>query len=116
MKQLSFKTSLTRLRISIVSLVLVILSLVLFSFTVNKLADDFLQQLGISKTNADAKITNSILGGYLDQYGVSKAKNIALGKRAEVVKDLVAYAKQKLNSPEFISQYFGKFYVDAYRK
>jgi len=105
MKQLSVKKSLVTVRCCIAVLLLVIISLLLFSFTTNKLTDDFLQQLGISKVNANEKISNSFLGGYLDQYGVRNAKNIALGKRAAVVKDLIAYAKQYVNSPAFIKEY-----------
>jgi hypothetical protein len=33
------------------------------SFTAQKLADDFLKQLGITQQAADEKIANSILGG-----------------------------------------------------
>ena len=105
MKKLSVKKSLVTVRCCIAVLLLVIISLFLFSFTTNKLNDDFLQQLGISKLHANEKISNSFLGGYLDQYGVSNAKNIALGKRAAVVKDLIVYTKQYVNSPAFVKAY-----------
>jgi len=108
MKQLTSKTALTRLRLSLIAVILVITSLFLFSFTVNKLADDFFKQLGISKTSADEKITGSILGGYLDGYGVSNIKNIALGNRSTVVKNLLAYTKQYVNSSAFIKEYNAK--------
>lgn len=105
MKQLSVKRSLVTLKLCIAALLLVIISLFLFSFTTNRLTDDFLKQLGISKPDANEKITNSILGGYLDEYGVSKAKNIVLGKRGAVVKDLLIYAKQYVSSAAFIKEY-----------
>lgn len=105
MKQVSVKKYFITVRLCIAALLLVILSLFLFSFTSNKLTDDFLKQLGISKLNANEKISTSFLGGYLDQYGVSNAKNIAVGNRAAVVKDLILYSKQYVNSPAFIKEY-----------
>ncbi|MDN3656891.1 hypothetical protein QWZ08_14685 [Ferruginibacter paludis] len=83
----------------------VISSLALFSFTIVKMNGEFLKQLGISKTEADQKITGSILGGYLNQYGIRNAKNIAVGNRAAVTKDLLLYTKQFVNSTTFIKEY-----------
>lgn len=105
MKQLSVKKYLIAVRLCVAALLLVVLSLFLFSFTSSKLTDDFLKQLGISKLNANEKISTSFLGGYLDQYGVSNAKKIAVGNRAAVVKDLIVYSKQYVNSPAFIKEY-----------
>jgi hypothetical protein len=79
--------------------------ILLCSFTVNRLADDFLKQLGISKAGADDKITNSILGGSVDLYGVKNARNIALGNRKAVVLDLLAYTKKHVSSAAFLKQY-----------
>ena len=87
------------------TVLLVFVYLLLCSFTTNKFADEFLKQLGISKVNADDKITNSILGGSLDIYGVKNAKNIALGNRKAVALDLLAYTKKQLASPAFIKEY-----------
>jgi hypothetical protein len=82
------------------------LSLLLASFTVpKKMADDFLKQLGISKTDANSKITNSLLGGSLDGYGIKNIKNIALGNRTAITKDLLVYTKQYLGSASFIKEY-----------
>lgn len=75
------------------------------SFTVKKTAADFLEQLGITKTSADEKITNSLLGGYLDQYGLRNAKNIATGDRAAITRDLLLYTKQYVSSPAFQKAY-----------
>ena len=69
------------------------------------MADDFLKQLGITKTGADEKISNSFLGGYLDAYGVKNAKNIALGNRKAVAIDLLTYTKKHVNSPVYLKQY-----------
>jgi hypothetical protein len=102
MKQLSF---ITRFRIGTIMLTLVTCSFFFFSFTANRFAEDFLQQLGITKTGADEKITNSILGGYLDQYGLRNAKNIAAGNRSAVAKDLLAYTKQYISSAAFQKEY-----------
>jgi len=77
----------------------------LLSFTVQSMADGFLQQLGMSKSDADKKISNSILGGYLDAYGVKNIKNIAAGNKTTVAKDLLAYTKKQVSSPAFIKEY-----------
>lgn len=105
MKKPSLNVLIARLRICIAVLVAVIVSLFLFSFTIKRMNDDFLKELGILKPDADQKISGSILGGYLDAYGLKNAKNIALGNRAAVAKDLLAYTKQYVNSAAFKKEY-----------
>jgi hypothetical protein len=105
MKKISLNNLLNLLRTCIVIFVLTILSLFLFSFTINKLNADFLKELGISKTAADKKITESILGGYLNEYGAANAKNIAIGNRAAVTNNLLNYVKQYVNSASFNNEY-----------
>jgi hypothetical protein len=105
MKKTSLITAAKLPRILMIAFALASTSLVLFSFTVYKLNNDFLKELGISKTEADKKITHSILGGYLDAYGVKNAKNILLGNRASVAKDLLVYTKQYVNSSTFKTEY-----------
>jgi len=102
MKQFS---PIARFRILTVLLALVAGSFFLFSFTARKIAEDFLQQLGITKVGADEKITHSILGGYLDQYGLRNAKNIAAGNRTAITKDLLVYTKQYVGTAAFIKEY-----------
>jgi vacuolar-type H+-ATPase subunit H len=77
----------------------------LFSFTVKTLNGDFLKQLGISKTDADAKLIYAVLHGSFDQYGLRNAKNIAMDNRAAVTKDVFIYAKTYINSPAFAKAY-----------
>ena len=88
-----------------VTLALVAGTLFLFSFSFKNSAGDFLQQLGISKTAADQKITNSLLGGYLDQYGLQNAKNIAVGNRAAIAAELLTYTKQYVHCTAFQNEY-----------
>jgi hypothetical protein len=105
MKKNSLKSTSKLFRICTITFAVTILGLFLASFTVNKLNADFLKELGISKTDADKKITESMLGGYLNEYGLKNAKNIALGNRANVAKDLLAYTKQYVNSAAFKNEY-----------
>lgn len=78
----------------------------LFAFqSANRFADDFLKQLGISKTDADQKIAGSFLWGSLDQQGVRNARNIAVGNRAAVASSLLTYVKKYVGSPAFIKEY-----------
>lgn len=94
-----------RLRICIAALILVILSLFLFSFSVEKRMGDFLKQLGISQAEADSKIASSLLGGSLDHYGIRNLKKILANDRAAIVKDLAGYAKQYAGSEAFKKEY-----------
>ena len=75
------------------------------SFSVQKFGDDFLKQLGITQQNADQKISNSILGGYINSYGAKNAKNIALGNRKAVALDLLDYIKKYVSSAAFVKEY-----------
>lgn len=78
------------------------------------MVDDVFKQLGITKTSADDKIGNSILGGSVDLYGVKNAKNIALGNRKAVILNLIAHTKQYVNSAAFIKKYNAEI-RDRYR-
>jgi hypothetical protein len=105
MKQTTLKKQLIVLRICIMTFILVILSMFIFSFTVKKMADDFLTQLGVSKTVADEKIIGGFLGGSVDAYGIKNAKNIALGNRTAVAMDLLRYTKKTVQGKAFTDQY-----------
>lgn len=94
-----------RLRICVLAFLLTILSFFLFSFSVRNHYDDFLKQLGIAKTDADKRISGSLLGGYVNAYGLQHAKNIALGNRTAVVKDVLDYTKKFTASDEFRKEY-----------
>jgi hypothetical protein len=95
----------TWLRLCIAGLIMVIISLFLFSFTMEKLTGDFLKQLGINQQEANSKITGSLLSGSLDHYGIRNLKNIVFSDRAGVVKDIAGYAKQYANSAAFKKEY-----------
>lgn len=105
MQKTSLNSLVAILRVCIVVFVLALVSLVLFSFTVNRFEEGFLKQLGIGKTEAEEKITNSILGGYLDTYGARNAKNILLNERAAVANDLLTYTKRHVHSDAFKKEY-----------
>lgn len=82
------------------------LSLTLISFRIQRnMTDDILKQLGISKPNADSKISSSLIGGSLDAYGVQNLKNIALSNRTGITKSLLLYTRQYVNSAAFIKDY-----------
>lgn len=89
----------------LISLILSILGVSLISFRSEQLYGDFLKQLGITKQEANEKITSSFLAGGLDYYGIRNLKSIVTNDRAAIVKDLAAYAKQYVSSAEYIKQY-----------
>ncbi len=81
------------LQIGAATFILAIATVFLLSFTVKKMNDDLFKQLGIAKTEANAKITRSILGGYLNTDGVKNIKNIVLGNRSAIITELLMYIK-----------------------
>ena len=103
----SFKTTHKNIRTSTtLMLMFTLFSLALFSFTVRRVySDELLKQLGISKTAADEKISRSILGGYIDAYGLKNIRNIAAGNRTALTMELLQYTRKYLESPEFNQQY-----------
>jgi hypothetical protein len=105
MKNVSLRNLITWVRICTIALILVIASVFLFSFAIAKLNADFLKELGITKSDADKKITNSVLGGYLDSYGIKNAANIAIGNRGAVTQNLLPYTKKYLLSEAFKKEY-----------
>jgi hypothetical protein len=106
MKQVSSKNLAVKIGFFFASFIVFLFAFLLFcSFQTNRMADDFLKQLGISKTGADEKIAGGFLGGSIDMYGVKNAKNILLGNRKAVAIDLLTYTKKYASSPAFIKQY-----------
>ena len=103
MKQHSLRQ--TAIHIFILFLILSIVSLSLASFRSAELYGDFLKQLGISRQEANEKISSGFLAGGLDYYGMRNLKNIVSNDRAAVVKDIAMYAREYANSPEYLKQY-----------
>lgn len=93
------------LRVCSVFCLLTIMSLFIYAFTFSRVTGDFLKELGIAQTEADKKISSSILGGFVDVYGVRHIKNIAVGNRSAVVKDLLLYIKRYVSSGDFVTAY-----------
>ncbi len=101
----SLKKSFIALRLSLAILITTVTGITLLSFTIKKTGDDFLKQLGITKPEADEKITMSLLGGSLDAYGLKNAKNIITGNKTAVTKDLLNYTKKYVSTPAFSKEY-----------
>jgi hypothetical protein len=77
----------------------------LFSFTTAKIAGDVLSSLGITSSQANERITSTIMGGYINTYGIKNLKSIASGNRTAVAQDLLVYTKTYVNSPDFTREY-----------
>lgn len=96
----------TWLRVCINVVLLAIISVLLFSFTVSRrLPADIWKQLGISELQGTEKIKNSFLNNYVDYYSIRNAKNIAAGDRAAVATDLLEYTKKYMSSNAFKTEY-----------
>jgi len=80
-----------------------------FVFTAAKkastMAQDLWRQLGLTQEAADMNINISFQSGMFQYEGAKNAKDIAIGNRAAVVNQLVAYAKKYTASPKFQSEY-----------
>ena len=103
MKQHYYRQS--SIHVFLLTLILIILGTSLLSFKTEQLYGDFLKQLGITRQEANEKISGSFLTGGLNYYGIRNLKNIVTSDRVAIVKDLASYAKQYANSPEYIKQY-----------
>lgn len=103
MKQHYYRQS--SIHVFLLTLILIIVGASLLSFKTEQLYGDFLKQLGISKQEANDKISSSFLTGGLNYYGMRNAKSIVTNDRAVVVKDIASYAKQYAASAEYIKQY-----------
>lgn len=101
MKQ-NFK-KLTGITALLLSLAFIGISLV--SFTTRKMYEDMLSKLGLTRQDADTRISQSLLSGSLNYYGIHNLHNIATGDRAAIVKDLAVYAKQYASSEAFKKDY-----------
>lgn len=80
-------------------------SFTFMSFKMHKIYTDLWQQLGISKEKGIRNIEESFLNGAFYYYGAEKARNIVVGDRAAIAKDLLVYVKQQVNSDAFKNQY-----------
>jgi hypothetical protein len=105
MKKNTIKKHIRKGKAAIAVLTLLTGAFFFFSFTIKNFTGDFLKQLGISKADADAKIIYAILHSSFDQYGLRNAKNISMGTRAAVVKDIMQYTKTYVNSAAFLKAY-----------
>jgi hypothetical protein len=106
MKHLTLKQCIIVIRVAAIALVLVIASLFLFSFTVErKMTDDLWKTLGIDKMQGTNQIKESFYHNYFYCYGVKNIKKIAENNRGAVARDLLSYTKQYVNSPEFKKAY-----------
>lgn len=101
----SYHKMIIRLRVGFILIAFATVSLFAFSFRLASFNTELLTQLGMTKTSAEQKITNSILWGSLDGYGVKNIKNLATGNKAAITKDLLEYTKKHVSSQAFIKEY-----------
>jgi hypothetical protein len=92
-------------RITALLLLAAFMGMLLVSFTTRKMYEDMLGKLGLTKEDANTRISQSLLNGYLNYYGIRNLHSIATGDRAAIVKDLTAYAKQYAGSEAFKKDY-----------
>lgn len=105
MKQIESQIMSLRIKTAAFVLLLSLVLLFLASFRSAKLSDEIWKELGISRQDGNYSISTSFMQGYFYYYGAKNAKNIAVGNRAAVVKELGAYAKEYVNSEAFKKEY-----------
>ena len=94
-----------RKRIPAILIAVCTFSCFLVSFQVKKVNDEVWKLLGMTKDAGNEGINMSFMQGYLYYYNAKAIKNIALGNRPAIAKDLLAYTKQYINSEGFKNQY-----------
>jgi hypothetical protein len=80
-------------------------SFIIISLRIQQKADDVWKLLGITVPEANLSINNSFISGHFNYWGAKGAKNVVVGNRVGVVKELVSYAKKYVNSSEFKTVY-----------
>lgn len=86
---------------------LVILSsaLILLSFTVHNVMKEFLTEIGLTENQANKRISQAILTGYVNTYQLSAARKIPLADHPAVVSAAIAFAKKYTQSTAFKVEY-----------
>jgi len=92
-------------RIAVVICVMFLAAFTTLSFTIKTISDDIWKQLGMAEQQAKEDINYSFFSGYLHYYGAREIKNIAIGDRAGIASNILAYTKQYVATPAFESQY-----------
>jgi hypothetical protein len=105
MKLAAKKFLLTALKTSLTLFTSVSMCLILLALKTKERADDLWKQLGITQSVANINIQVSVTSDFLQYAGARNAKNIAVGNRAAVINDLVAYSKKFTSSAEFKKMY-----------
>lgn len=104
-KIVSIKKEVHLIKILSTGALMTILSISVFSFTVHRMAENFLKQLGLSQAVAEEKISSTMLGGSFDTYGVKGLKAIPAASRSAVAKEAMLYSKKYVSSPSYIKKY-----------
>jgi len=92
-------------KISIFLLILLFSAITLVSFRAVRPLDDLFGTLGITRNEADSKITGSLLGGYFNSYGIKNLRYIASVDRTAIANDLLEYTKNYTGSDKFRNEY-----------
>ncbi|MBX3241884.1 MAG: hypothetical protein KIT80_12925 [Chitinophagaceae bacterium] len=77
----------------------------LLSFTPVRVAEDFLKQLGISEQDANNRISQGFLTGYVNTSVLSQARNIPLTGHSVIVTSAVNHARKFTESDSFKTAY-----------
>lgn len=104
-KIISNRKKLHLVRILSTGSLVTVLSFLLFSFTVHRMAENFLKQLGLSQAIAEEKISSTMLGGSFDTYGIKSLKAIPAASRSAIAKEAMLYSKKYVSSPAYIKKY-----------
>lgn len=105
MRQHFLDTILFGLRLMAIAIALTLSVAFLLSFKAARTYSDVWQQIGLSEKDGAARVQQSFIHGYLQYAGVSKARHIAVGDRAAVAKDMLAFTRTYLQGEEFRKAY-----------
>jgi len=105
MNQQSPRKVLLAFRVTGIAFFLVLTGMMLVSFKAQKMYADVFGKLGLTKEQANERISSGLLDGYLNYYGIRNLKSIVMNDRAAIIKDIAAYAKQYAASDAFKKEY-----------
>lgn len=111
MQQKTYKQILLQLKLLALAILLMMPAAFLFSFKASPVYSDIWQQLGISREKGSENIRSSFMYGYLHYYGVKNIKNLIIGDRVSIARDLMNITKEQMNS-----EAFRKFYEQERRQ
>lgn len=80
-------------------------TVLIFSFSVKLTMEQFLAEIGLTESQANKRISQAILTGYVNTYRLSEARKIPLSNHPAIVSAAIGFAKKYTQSAAFKVEY-----------